>query len=114
MKNKKKNKPYYKKTIQNKDKKQNQNDNKVNLFSNNSFLLAIGFLIYCFSKYILKNQYKPFFSLVGLLIMLYSFFNIYKVDKKTKSKNIIILDLFFLLVISIMIILNLHLIILNF
>ena len=78
-KNKKKNKPYYKKQEVSNNKETKVSNSPM---SNNTFLLGVGFLIIIYSRYLANQLSSVLVNILGLGVMFYAMFRSFNEDKE--------------------------------
>jgi hypothetical protein len=88
-KNKKKNKPYYKKQEVSNNKETKVSNSPM---SNNTFLLGVGFLIIIYSRYLANQLSSVLVNILGLGVMFYAMFRSFNEDKENGKKKAVVID----------------------
>lgn len=104
-KNKKKNKPYYKKQ-DHVDKKDDKGSNSP--MSNNTFLLGVGFLIIIYSRYLANQLSSVLVNILGLGVMFYAMFRSFNEDKENEKKRAVVIDIIIMGIIGLAIIYSIY------
>ena len=104
-KNKKKNKPYYKKQEVSNNKETKVSNSPM---SNNTFLLGVGFLIIIYSRYLANQLSSVLVNILGLGVMFYAMFRSFNEDKENGKKRAVVIDSIILGIIGLAIIYSIY------